>query len=148
MRQAYPGFQMPGYVMRIDADQMTSFVPWHEAAGGGAIDPNRPEEDLPMRPIVSTWDEDPFPVDPIRKRTPQERTDSMMENLLAGQRELGQEMGLSEDKVIELTARSWKRGQPVTAEHVRAVAASLLRDAENRFEASERKKIVRTSPTD
>ena len=36
----------------------------------------------------------------------------------------------------------------MTAEDVRAAAATLLTQAENKFEASERKKVVRTSPTD
>ena len=148
MRRAHPDLVMPGYVLRIDADGSFSFVPWHKAAGGGAIDPRRPEDNLPLRTYGLGWDEDPFPLEPIKKRTPQQRTDSMMQRLLEGQRTLGQEMGLSEERVRELTARSWKRGQPVTAEHVRAAAATLLRVAEAKHEVSERKRIVRTSPSD
>lgn len=148
MRQAYPEFRMPGYVLRIEADGLSSFVPWHQAAGGGSFDPERPEENLPLRPLQATWDEDPFPTDPIAKRTPQERTDSMMENLLEGWKRTGTIPGLSEEKVSELVARSWKRGQPLSAEDVRTAAANLLGEAENRFEATERRKVVRTAPSD
>lgn len=148
MRQAYPDFRMPGFVLRIDADGMSSFVPWHQAAGGGALDPNRPEEDLPMRALRATWDEDPFPVDPIRKRTPQQRTESMMDNLVADWKRTGTIPGLSDEKVKELVGRSWKQGRPLTAAQVRAAAAALLQEAENRYEAAERKKVVRTAPSD
>src|SRR3990167_8407034 len=89
MRLAYPDFQMPGYVMRLDADGTTSFVPWHKAAYGGAYDPNRQGENLPLRTYAVGWDEDPFPVDPIKKRTAQERTNSMMERLMQGWKETG-----------------------------------------------------------
>ena len=148
MRAAYPDFRMPGYVMRLDADGKTSFVPWSKAAGGGARDPRRPEEDLPLRTYQVGWDEDPFPTDPIAKRTPQERTDSMMSRLVEGWKETGTIPGLSEEKVSELVARSWKRGQPLAAEDIRTAAANLLADAEVKYELSERKKVVRTSPSD
>ena len=101
-----------------------------------------------MRPIVSMWEEDPWQVEPVRKRTHQQRTDSMMENLLENWKQTGTIPGLSEEKVSELVSRSWKRGQPLTAADIRIAAGNLLQEAEGRFEASERKKVVRTAPSD
>ena len=148
MRRAYPDLVIPGHVLRIDAEGTFSIVPWQEAAYGGSYDPQRPEEDLPLKTYALGWDEDPFPVDPIRKRTPQERTNSMMTRLVGDWRKTGGIPGLSEEKVRELVGRSWKRGNPLSAAEVRRAAASLLQDAEAKYEASERKKVVRTSPTD
>ena len=138
MRQAWPDFVMPGHVMRIE-NGLTSFVPDHKAVApwsgeGRALNTYYTSE--------QTVDE-MFPTEPIKKRTPQQRLDSLTERI--AQTGL---VGLSEEKIQDLVGRSWKRGQPLTADQVRDAAASLLRDAENRFETSERRKIVRTSPND
>ena len=145
MRVDNPGLELPGHVLRLQGGMFT-FVPWRQASGGGA----REEGHVVRGPRVYElgFDEDPFPVDPIRRRTPQQRVESLTRKFLEDCRRAGKVPGLSDEKVTELTANSWKRGQPFTGEHVRQVAASLLADAENRYEASERKKVVRTSPTD
>ena len=148
MRRAYPNLVIPGHVLRIDAEGTFSIVPWQKAAYGGSYDPQRPEEDLPLKTYTLGWDEDPFPVDPIRKRSPQERMDSMMTRLVGDWRKTGGIPGLSEEKIRELVGRSWKRGNPLTAAQVRTAVATLLQNAETKYEASERRKVVRTAPSD
>ncbi|HEX5912896.1 MAG TPA: hypothetical protein VFY54_07190, partial [Rubrobacter sp.] len=145
MRKAYPDFVMPGYAMRIDDDGMFSFVPWHQATYGGVMDPDRPQDFRPRRQFQGevSWD-----VKPIKKRTPQERLESLANSFMADVQKHGRIPGLDDEKTRELVGEAWRAGTPMTAEDVRAAAATLLTQAENKFEESERKKVVRTSPTD
>lgn len=141
MRRAYPNFVMPGHVLRIE-DGMFSFVPWHKASGGGSRDPNRPQENLPLRQWKAHH---PLTADPIQKRTPQERIASLAarfaDDLKAGK-------VLTPDQLQDITAQAWKRGQPVSGEAVQAVAQHFLERAEREYEASEHKKVTRTAPSD
>lgn len=137
MRQAWPDFVMPGHVMRIE-NGLTSFVPDHQAAhahGNGRALNTYYESEQSVAEM--------FPVDPIKKRTPQERLDSLTKRIV----ESGL-VGLSEEKVQELVGRSWRRGKPLAAEDIRTAAATLLQGAESSYEASERRKVVRTAPSD
>ncbi len=147
LRELNPGFTMPGHVMRYDADGMVSFVPWRQAGGGHgwAGDPG-----APARGFVATWDEDPWPKDPIRKRTPQQRVDSLMLKFIDDCKRTGTVPGLSDERIRAIVGEDWKDGQArgITAEDVRAVATHFLSEAANRHEASEYKKVTRTAPSD
>ena len=145
MRQAYPDFIMPGYAMRVDEDGMFSFIPWNEASFGGARDPDRPQDFLSPRAYSADvkWD-----VPPIQKRTAQQRLDSLANSFMEDCQKAGRIPGVDDETTRELVGESWRAGQPFSAEDVVAAARTLLQQAENKFEAAERKKVVRTSPTD
>ena len=145
MRAAYPDYQMPGYVMRHDADGTVSFVPSKQATFGGARDPSRPQDWQSPRGFSGevSWD-----VPPIVKRTPQQRLESLANSFMEDVRKAGRIPGIDDAKTRELVGESWHSGRPFTAEDVRAAAATLLQQAETKFESAERKKVVRTSPTD
>ncbi len=86
---------------------------------------------------------------PIVKRTPQERLASMTAKLAGGER--GQDAaakmllqllsgnagmdGLTDEQVKEITGKSWRGGDPLDAETVRAVAARYLGEAEKQVAA-------------
>jgi len=142
MRQAYPDLIIPGHVMRIDADGMFTIVP--EVQGAGAFGRGRA---LQTAYRSKETIREIFPVEPIKRRTPQQRLDSLHASW-APEATAGGFPGLSEEQVRELVGRAWKRGEPVSSDDVRALAASMLEQAETKREASERKKVVRTSPTD
>jgi hypothetical protein len=143
MRREYPGWEAKGYVWRLEKG-LASLVPWHQASGGGARDSQGRITKGP-RVYQLEFDENPFPVKPIKKRTPQERIESLIsrfgEDMQAGR-------VLKPEQLEDIAADSWKRGEPVNGEALRTVAAYCLGEAEKKFEATERKKIVRTSPTD
>ena len=153
MRQAHPDFVMPGHVMRLDPYGIT-FVP-RSSAQGAVVTGRRKSgglegDDLALRTAYRSKEStrELFPVSPIKKRTPLERTASMTQNLLASRGADGRPLGLSDEQVRELVGRSWQRGEPVTSDHVRSIAASLLEEAESKDNAAQAKKVVRRSPTD
>ncbi len=144
MRTTYPHFTMPGYGVRVQ-DGMFQFIPWQHLSGGGA----REHGEVVRGPRHFTvTPNEPLVAPPIQKRTPQQRLSSLSQKWIEDTRKAGGIPGLSDAKVSELVGRSWKRGDPFTAEDVRAAAATMLSEAENKYEASERKKIVRTAPSD
>lgn len=140
MHREHPDLRMPGHVLRKDDDGLWSIVPDAQAAmpwsgKGKALDTAyRSKESI----------KELFPVDPIRKRTPQERIASMAERL-AEDMKAGR---LTQEHLKDIEVRSWARGEPVSGEAIQAVAAAALQMAENKFEASESKKITRTAPSD
>ena len=144
MRQAHPAFVMPGHVMRIDADGYTEFVPDHLAVDPWSGKGRALQTAYRSKETIKEL----FPTEKPRvKRTPQQRVDSMQKHM-QDDAQRGGFPGLSEEKVQELVRRAWKRGQPVSADDVRKVAAGMIQEAENKFEASERKKVTRTAPSD
>ena len=143
MRRAYPDASFPGHVTRLDADGTFTIVPEQQSAGAFGRGQALNTVYKSPRPI-----REDFPVAPIKRRTPQERTESMMQNLLQEWQKTGTIPGLSEEKVSELVVRSWTRGQPLSADDVRRAAANLLAEAERKDNAAQAKKVVRRSPTD
>ena len=97
-----------------------------------------------MYPKADPFDKPP----PIQKRTPQQRLESLANSFMEDCMAAGRIPGVDDEKTRELVGESWRQGRPFTAEDVRTAAATLLQQAENRFEASERKKVVRTAPRD
>jgi hypothetical protein len=141
MRKEYPNWEATGFAWRIE-NGMAELVPWHQASGGGARD-ERGRITRAPRAYVLGFDEDPFPVKPIVKRTPQQRIESLI-NRFGEDMKAGRVM--KPEQLKDIAADSWKRGEPVTGEALHAVAAYCLGEAEKKYEASESKKIVRTTP--
>ena len=69
---------------------------------------------------------DAFALDPIKKRTPEQRLDSMVQRLKAAH------PGEVEFILSEIGAEYWKAGMPVTTAELRTVAAHYLNKAERK----------------
>lgn len=80
-------------------------------------------------------------VEPIRKRTPQERTLSLATRLAYH----FDKFGLSKSLVDELQKVAWKAGNPLTSEECQALATRLLTEADQRWEDEVGKHVTRAS---
>jgi hypothetical protein len=77
-------------------------------------------------------------IDPIEKRTPEQRVESMMLKFAGECMALGRVPGLSDEQHRIILGAGWTGKRDITAEEVKAVCAYLLSDAENKREDSER----------
>ena len=140
MHRENPGLVIPGHVLRKDADGLWSIVPDSKAAMPWSGKGKALETGYRSKETIKEM----FPVDPIQKRTPQERiaslADKLAEDMKAGR--------LTQEHLKDIEVRSWARGEPVSGEAIKAVAAAALQMAENKNEAAERKKVTRTAPSD
>lgn len=83
------------------------------------------------------------PLEPIRKRTPQERVDSLMLRWIDDCKRAGTVPGLGDMAINQIVSEAWKSGRTeITAEVVREVAAHFLQQAENEHEAKLAKQIT------
>jgi hypothetical protein len=89
------------------------------------------------------------PLDPIQKRTAQQRVDSLMLRFIDDCRAAGTVPGLDDARISAIVGEAWVSGRTeITAGVVRMVAASLLQEAENKRNADNYKKVVTPSPND
>lgn len=134
------GPALDGYVVRASGDKTIRFVHWTEPTVNrqtpGSQDPDgRTREGL--RTYVQTkgdWIEEGMAAleeaHPMVRRTPQQRMESMTARLMSEVAKTGSVTGLSEDLVRSIAGESWKKGEPITAEAVRRVAAHFLGNAQ------------------
>lgn len=128
--------KLQGYVLRMEPlDQSWSVVPWYDASLGDTFGTMR-------APVTG---EGQFaPLDPIKKRTPMERVDSLMLRFIDDCKKTGTVPGLEDARIKHILGESWKAGRnEITAEDVRKVAASFLEKAEKEHEAKLAKQITR-----
>lgn len=130
--------QMAGYVLQHDVLSKTyTIVPWTQAGGAeefGKLRKPRVYQDAP----------DFGPIDPIRKRTPAERVDSLMLRFIEDCKAAGTVPGLDDARISSILGEAWKSGRnEITAEDVRAVAASFLAKAEKQHEEKLSKQVTR-----
>ena len=70
-------------------------------------------------------------LEPIKKRTPHERVDSLMLKFISDMKTAGTIPGVDDEKVREIVGEAWKTGRTeITADVVRTVAAHFLNQAE------------------
>jgi hypothetical protein len=127
-----------GYVLRHDVmDDTYSVVHWTHAGGQGFA----PRQ---------AFDPSAFsPPEPIKRRTPQERLDSLMLRFIEDCKETGSVPGLDDDRISFLVGEAWRSGRSeMTGEIVRQVARHFLEDAEKKKEASDYKRVVRQAASD
>lgn len=124
-----------GYVLRHDVmDDTYSVVHWTNAGGQGFA---------PRQAF------DPFaftePPEPIQKRTPQQRLDSLMLRFIEDCKQAGTVPALDDDRISFILGEAWKAGRSeMTAEVVRQVARHFLEDAQKKQEAIDFKKVTVT----
>ncbi len=125
------GLRMKGHYLRHHLDGTVAFVP--------DANVNRPRGHY-----VCEVD---WGLEPIRKRTPLERKESLVKRWWEECRAAGRVPGLSDAKVSELIGDDWRTGSSkMTIEVVERLAAAMLQDAENRKKAKDFKTL--TGPID
>lgn len=129
LRAQYPDlarvYARHGYVWRMDLDGTMEMVHYTKATGGGGSF-GQPAE-RPMREFAATGD--PFNLDelpPIRKRTPQERIDSLMSKV-SEDFKAGRVLTLDE---VNTHREGRAKATELTGEVVKEVAQSFLERAE------------------
>lgn len=131
-----------GYVWRQELDGTLKLVHWSKAHMDNEV--RNPKFYVDKRDVREI-----FPTDPIQKRTPQQRLQSLVDKWWEDCRRHGTVPGLTSEEMTDLTGRSFTVGEDrVTYEDVKAIAAKMLNQAFAKQEAQEAKKVVRTSPTD
>jgi len=89
------------------------------------------------------------PLDPIKKRTPQERLDSLMLRFIEDCKMAGTVPGLDDARISLILGEAWRSGRSeVTAEVVREVARSFLEKAEAEKVHADYKRTAKPSPND
>lgn len=142
--------QLQGYVLRHDVlDDMYSIVPWYEAGGAKDFGPH-------SNTITQTGLRKPrmgqgafAAPDPIRKRTANERVDSLMKRMLEDCLRSGTVPGLGDERIsliLGYTKDTDREG--ITAEEIRRIAASFLAKAEAEKNAADTKKVTTPSQND
>jgi hypothetical protein len=132
--------KLQGYVLRMEPlDGTYTVVPWTEAGSGAEFGTLRPDK----RGGTATFE----PVDPIKKRTPMERVDSMMLRLVDDCKRTGTIPGLEDWRIKLLVGESWKAGKNLSGEDIRRVAANLLARAEKEKQLADFKKVSDYSPS-
>lgn len=137
--------QLTGYVLRHDVvTGMYSIVHWTQAGGAAEFGKLRKPRQA-MDPQAWNLDE----IAPIRRRTPEERVDSMMVRLIDHCKATGQVPGEGDPEIMAILGftKGTKR-EGVTGEDIRRVVAHLLQTAENKKNREDFSKIVVPSLND
>ena len=79
-----------------------------------------------IKNIAAVAPDDAFQLDPIVKRSPQERIESMAQRLMKA------DPAQNEQILKEIGEEYWKAGAPITHEQLRAIAAHFLNRAERK----------------
>ena len=131
-----------GYIVRADADGMVGFVPWTEST---LFRMNTDQPQLYQSPdFTEAMRQDVETEHPMRRRTPQERVASMLVRMMGHARETNTVPGLTEKQISTITGESWKEGDPLPAESVRAVAAHFLGIAEKQNKEADSHRTTRS----
>ena len=95
----------------------------------------------------STVGVDAFGLDSIKKRTPQQRVDALMEKVSRGIRESG--VGVLPDRIIEeiRLEYKWQEGKEVSADMVRAILAKYLHVETEKAEEGYNKTVTYSRPS-
>ena len=139
---AFAQWAAQGYVWRQHLDGTMQLVHWSRSHMDNEV--KNPRGYVDSRSV-----KDIFPTEPIRRRTPQERKQSLIDRWWASCKEAGTVPGMTDEQLTNLFGREFKAGvTEITYADIERMAAAMLTDAEAKFEESEDKKITRTSPTD
>lgn len=139
---AFADWAAKGYVWEQDLDGTLRLTHWSKSILDNEV--KHPRAYVDERPF-----EDVFPTEPIRRRTPQERKASLISRWWESCKRAGTVPGMTDEQLTHLFGREWVTGKSeITYADIERMAATMLADAENKYEASERKKVVRTAPSD
>lgn len=114
---------LQGYCTRVDVDANIRFVPFYESTWF------RSDQDTMVvaeQDIAGPMMADVNANHPIVRRTPQERVASLFLRLMTEYQRSGTLPGISSELITQVMQGSWREGEPLTAEVIRAVAAHYL----------------------
>jgi hypothetical protein len=132
--------KLQGYVLQYDVlSQTYGVVPWYEAASGAEFGTFRQDN----RGGTGAF----APLDPIKKRTPMERVDSMMLRLVDDCKRTGTLPLVDDVRIKQLVGESWRAGKQLTGEDIRRVASNLLARAEKEKQLADFKKVGDYNPS-
>lgn len=83
---------------------------------------------------------------PMFRTTPQEKVGRMMLRLMAEVKRTGTIPGLSNEDIKAIVGESWRTGDPITADAVRAVAAHFLGLGEKHNREADSRRVTRKHP--
>jgi hypothetical protein len=132
--------KLQGYVLRMEPlDGSWSVVPWYDASLGDTFGTLR-------EPVTGQGTFEPL--EPIKKRTPMERVDSLMLRFIDDCKKAGTVPLMSDDRISLIIGEAWRaRRSEITWDVVRKVAADFLQKAENKRRADDFKKVADLNPT-
>jgi hypothetical protein len=123
---AYAKWAAAGYVWEQDLDGTLKLVHWSKSILDNEVK-------NPRGYVDSRSTEDIFPTEPIAKRTPQERKDSLIKRWWDACRKAGTVPGLTDEQLTHLFGREWKTGvSEITYADIERMAAVMLNEAENK----------------
>jgi acylphosphatase len=153
--------KLQGYVLRMDTDGYVEIVHVSQAddfqsnmrnewrRGKKVMGPRGKREVLTAPGFDGSEDPQGPPVDggvvpAVRKRTPQERLDSLMTRWVEDCKRQGTVPGLDDPMISTILDMAWRSGKTqITAEHIRTVARYFLERAEKEKGLRDYKKTVR-----
>jgi hypothetical protein len=140
--------KLQGYVLQYDVlTQTYGVVPWYEAGGAENFGPksSKVTQTGLRKPRMGTGGF--VPLDPIRKRTPMERVDSLMLRFIDDCKRTGTIPLVDDARIKLLVGESWRAGKQLTGEDIRRVAANLLARAEKEKQLADFKKVSDYNPS-
>jgi hypothetical protein len=141
--------KLQGYVLQYDAlSQTYGVVPWYEAGGAESFGPysSKVTQTGLRAPRGGSASFGP-PPDPIKKRTPMERVDSLMLKLVDDCKRTGTIPLVDDARIKLLVGESWRAGKQLTGEDIRRVASNLLARAEKEKQLADFKKVGDYNPS-
>jgi hypothetical protein len=115
-----------GYVWRQELDGTLKLVHWSKSHMDNEVKNPRGYADTRTM-------EEIFPTEPIKKRTPQERKDSLINRWWESCKKAGTVPGLSDEQLTNLFGREWKTGvSEITYADIERMASAMLQEAENK----------------
>jgi hypothetical protein len=123
---AMTGWAAKGYVWEQGLDGTLELVHWKKSILDNEVE-------NPRLYVDERSTEEVFPTEPIEKRTPQERKDSLINRWWDACRKAGTVPGLSDEQLTNLFGREWKTGvSEITYADIERMASAMLNEAENK----------------
>jgi hypothetical protein len=114
-----------GYVWRQELDGTMQLIHWTKGHMDNEV--KAPRGYVDTRPI-----EEIFPTEPIAKRTPQERKDSLISRWWAECKKAGTVPGMTSEQLTEMFGREFEVGvTEITYADIERMAGAMLQQAEN-----------------
>ncbi len=131
---AVQGIQLAGYVMQFEpVKERFRFIRQEDTAFEGG---RRARQYV----LEDPWGE----IEPIVKRTPQQRVESLLLKFITDCKREGRIVGLSDSQIRDILGPTWTDGRKdITAEEIKTVAAWFIQNAEDRRNADNAKRVVR-----
>ena len=123
---ALADFAMKGYVWEQALDGTLELVHWSKSILDNEVkNPRGYVSDLSV--------EEMFPTEPIKRRTPAERKESLIKKWWEECKKAGTVPGMTSEQLTELFGREFKVGETdITYADVESMAAKMLQTAENK----------------